>query len=693
MDANETSRPRTRAKNATTHPGDIVLQAQGKRRSKAEKAADDKLLKDSLAVKEKARKEGIARLAEMELELEAKQAATKKLAPVRPRPRIKSKGAVPTMETEASEHDNDGNGGPVSTPRRTPGIKSLKEQINVAKAQRHLEATKQQDPVNAAHPRSVSNLKWNASVAAAKSPATSTADSSSRRPPSTLTFRSLTTQSSNTTSFSNRNIVPQGPSADTPELDGMTEAFGDTVDDENERASTVDKDKKGENAKRVVAISPASADSDGELNNKIILPSACAKGVGIPGSVTGKRKVEEVDALYDSEPDDIGAPYQMEINDPTPRDVEEAHRMLRKESGTLRTTASIRPHVLLATSVGVIHEPIMPLQKKVKVEEIKYTIAPSPMDAVFSTSDASTSSTPAMFQYDAEGYIIENIKKRYTIKDLPVPSNDSAQPNVWVIPEESLVATVQMVWNTVFPHVKYRVTPDGSVMAIIQQCLAEWSSGIGSTAICIVIDFFSKLDDDMDIVATAEGLLEDYAFLCESPGKPSSEGMFRSPFLIKLLSTAHLNDVMGYVDIPQLAMKELAAGKDMAGVVGMASVALERAVKYIAEGIIDVDKVLADMMEAGDGKIRFKLPRVLNKATGKSTSTSFNFSWSNWGVESMAYRDSIAKWGPQWLRTTVEAAQQARQLKVATTSSANTDDHGMDGVNPRALLLTVAQQF
>ncbi|KAI6036963.1 hypothetical protein PISMIDRAFT_108813 [Pisolithus microcarpus 441] len=290
-----------------------------------------------------------------------------------------------------------------------------------------------------------------------------------------------------------------------------------------------------------------------------------------------------------------------------------------------------------------------------------------------------------MFQYDADGYIIENIKKRYTIKDLPVPSNDSrwsrrlvgtvtlwagAQPNVWVIPEESLVATVQIVWNTVFPHVKYRVTPDGSVMAIIQQRLAEWRSGIGSTAICIVIDFFSKLDDDMDIVTTAEGLLEDYAFLCETPGNPSSEGMFRSPFLIKLLGTAHLNDIMGYVDIPQLGTKELAAGKDMAGIVGMASAALERAVKYIVEGIIDVDK----------------LPRVLNKATGKSTSTSFNFSWSNWGVKSMAYRDSVAKRGPEWLRTTIEAAQQSCQLKVAATSSATTDDHGMDGVNPRALL-------
>jgi len=45
MDVSETSRPHTRAKNATTHPGDIVLQAQGKRCSKVEKAADDKLLR------------------------------------------------------------------------------------------------------------------------------------------------------------------------------------------------------------------------------------------------------------------------------------------------------------------------------------------------------------------------------------------------------------------------------------------------------------------------------------------------------------------------------------------------------------------------------------------------------------------------------------------------------------------------
>jgi len=103
------------------------------------------------------------------------------------------------------------------------------------------------------------------------------------------------------------------------------------------------------------------------------------------------------------------------------------------------------------------------------------------------------------------------------------------------------------------------------------------------------------------------------------------------------------------------------------------------------EGTIDVDDVLTAMAEAGDGKIRFKLPKVLNKATRKNTSMTFNFSWPNWGADSLAYRDSIAKRGSAWLRDTVEAAQCARKLKVGATSSAATDDPS-EAVNPRYFL-------
>ena len=89
-----------------------------------------------------------------------------------------------------------------------------------------------------------------------------------------------------------------------------------------------------------------------------------------------------------------------------------------------------------------------------------------------------------------------------------------------------------------------------------------------------MIDFFSKLDDDMDVTTTAAKLFKDFTFLCETADEPSSEGMFRSPFLMELLGITHLNDIMGYVDIHQWGMKDLAAGKDMAGVLGMVSAAV-----------------------------------------------------------------------------------------------------------------------
>jgi len=101
-------------------------------------------------------------------------------------------------------------------------------------------------------------LKWKAGVTAAKSPATSTADTTSsarRRPPSTLTF---TTHSSNATSLSGYCQKLQVPS-NTPDLDVPKELFSDDVDDEDERAHTVGKNQMGKNGKNVVAVSGTCA--------------------------------------------------------------------------------------------------------------------------------------------------------------------------------------------------------------------------------------------------------------------------------------------------------------------------------------------------------------------------------------------------------------------------------------------------
>ncbi|KAI6143000.1 hypothetical protein BKA82DRAFT_34697 [Pisolithus tinctorius] len=67
----------TWAKNATAHPGQIILDAHNNQHTKAEKAVDDKQLREERAAKDQAEKEGIACLTDMELAIEATQAVLK----------------------------------------------------------------------------------------------------------------------------------------------------------------------------------------------------------------------------------------------------------------------------------------------------------------------------------------------------------------------------------------------------------------------------------------------------------------------------------------------------------------------------------------------------------------------------------------------------------------------------------------
>ena len=64
---------RTRAKNATAHPGAIVLASQGKRRTKAEKQADDNCAAAERAAAEKAEQDRVITIAKMVMELRAKE--------------------------------------------------------------------------------------------------------------------------------------------------------------------------------------------------------------------------------------------------------------------------------------------------------------------------------------------------------------------------------------------------------------------------------------------------------------------------------------------------------------------------------------------------------------------------------------------------------------------------------------------
>ncbi|KAG2752778.1 hypothetical protein P692DRAFT_20871093 [Suillus brevipes Sb2] len=91
---------RTCAKNATAHPGRIVLDAQQKRRTPKAKAADEKCLKAAQEVKEALAVAGLNWLAELQANMEEAQATTTKPKAVRPRPLPKKQRGTASASNE-----------------------------------------------------------------------------------------------------------------------------------------------------------------------------------------------------------------------------------------------------------------------------------------------------------------------------------------------------------------------------------------------------------------------------------------------------------------------------------------------------------------------------------------------------------------------------------------------------------------
>ncbi|KAF9227238.1 hypothetical protein BS17DRAFT_454989 [Gyrodon lividus] len=189
---------------------------------------------------------------------------------------------------------------------------------------------------------------------------------------------------------------------------------------------------------------------------------------------------------------------------------------------------------------------------------------------------------------------------------------------------------------------------------------------------------------DVDIHGVAEDLMTSYAFLQEDPDFPQEEGMFRSTFLLELIGSTHLSNITGFVEVPGWDVQGMARGENGEGILAMASAALERAVKFITKGTIDVEQVLADMANGPDSKMKIKLPKVLNKLTGHESSAPFQFLATNWNGDTAAYREAIQKRGQAFACSVFAAAQAHKGTKSGTGSDADASESGI--VNPRALL-------
>jgi hypothetical protein len=114
MSSIQVSPRRTRAKNVNAHPGNIVIQTKQKRRTKAQKAADDAHDEEVLKEKEMAAAQGLERLAGIQMSMAADeaQAAAPRPKGVRPHPRPFKKALIDEDEDQLTARPTvDGLGG------------------------------------------------------------------------------------------------------------------------------------------------------------------------------------------------------------------------------------------------------------------------------------------------------------------------------------------------------------------------------------------------------------------------------------------------------------------------------------------------------------------------------------------------------------------------------------------------------
>ncbi|KAG1882349.1 hypothetical protein F4604DRAFT_1921498 [Suillus subluteus] len=719
--ATATPAHRTRASNATAHPGAILLQARKPRRTTEEVAAAREEKAAKAAAQAAAAEAGAKRVASIELEMEVKQTSvlTRKVKGVRPRPTpYKGKKAAKDSPDVAATY---GRGDDEVGTNQAPGIltqkadvlmdldndaidqdpcrkigstvkkkvtkASMKDAVNHARKQikrttadggdKAARVDKEGNVFDAKQPELALANKVKSWASGVNIPMmdTSHATHTSASPPPSTIFSRLT-GSSMTTHSAIPADVPKGPPQhiDAPE-DALARDFADDEDedDELERLAAYGITAKEGRSAAAMAVTLTVDDSDDELEIPAEFRAPFTQlsplhpsGAASSSSVLKRKASEVLDLISGSEIDDF---LDDAVNDTM--DIDLPDEMDQQHEAELeKPKVKLEKPPRTTTSTSVMTTDVKPsATKKVKVESSSTSVnaAPAPKEQQSVNVDTPHDKLKPRAQYRGTD-LPEQVQadNRWAKKFLPTMILwAGSQECLWSIPDATLLTHVQIVFQAIYPDVNLTIVLNGAVFSLTIQRLSEWRSGFGSTAIVLIYDFLmSNSDCDPEVLAGL--LLKNYAFIFEDMDKRDPDGAFHSVFILQLLGKAHLNVINGHANIPALKTEDLAS-KGMAGVIVFCATALERAVTLISEGDIKVEDILASATSRG--KVIIKLPKVLNKITGKETSGPYMFSCDLWGKANTGYMKSIKKKSKNFVETIVEMARSALNESTAADAA------------------------
>ncbi|KAG0698921.1 hypothetical protein DFH29DRAFT_1002376 [Suillus ampliporus] len=194
-------------------------------------------------------------------------------------------------------------------------------------------------------------------------------------------------------------------------------------------------------------------------------------------------------------------------------------------------------------------------------------------------------------------------------------------------------AATSEILKVVYPNIWYKVVTSGLVFGVVTQCLSEWPSNFGSTALTMVIDFLNSNRDTPPQILT-KLLLSKYAFLYPDPENINKDETFHSAFAQELLATAHLS-------------------RGITGALGLYAVSLECAFTLVAKNTVTVDDPEAP---TSGQKAHLKMPKTFNKVTGKEMTTEHVFSVAKWGLKTASFIQGANKKGAESIQLTMSMA-------------------------------------
>ncbi|KAG1860965.1 hypothetical protein F4604DRAFT_1684237 [Suillus subluteus] len=155
--------------------------------------------------------------------------------------------------------------------------------------------------------------------------------------------------------------------------------------------------------------------------------------------------------------------------------------------------------------------------------------------------------------------------------------------------------------------------------------------------------------------------------------------------ILKLLGTAHINAINGYVEVPELDTHVFVT-HGMSHVIAVSAAAIEHALTMFTKNDLKVKQVLASTSK---GKLGIKLLKVLNKTTGKMTNAPFLFSAARWAKVTASFIKSLSNKPPVYVEATVQMARACTALNDTTDMPQSLLDNEESDDDERAMLCKI----